>query len=271
MPHFTFAIALSTLMAAYALRKKSLSKDGAAGAFILGLATFSSNYWLFTIVLLIKADRKRLLEEDYEKSSERTVIQVICNGLVAGIVVTLYQGIFEMSKHPLSCFDRDKLSIVMIWIYVGHYACCAGDTWASEIGILNKSWPILITTFQRVPPGTNGGISQLGLLASFAGGAAIGLSAAITLALEQRCHGFPYEIVLIGAAAGLVGSLIDSVLGATVQRTLYSKKEGKIMSNANDKTTTVISGMDILDNHQVNFVCSVITSSLCGAVAWYLY
>jgi uncharacterized membrane protein len=53
MPHFTFAIALSTLMAAYALRKKSLSKDGAAGAFILGLATFSSNYWLFTIVLLV--------------------------------------------------------------------------------------------------------------------------------------------------------------------------------------------------------------------------
>jgi uncharacterized membrane protein len=53
MPHFLFAIALSTLLAVYALRKKSLSKDGAAGAFMLGLATFSSNYWLFTIVLLI--------------------------------------------------------------------------------------------------------------------------------------------------------------------------------------------------------------------------
>ncbi|KAJ2964826.1 hypothetical protein NQZ79_g381 [Umbelopsis isabellina] len=250
MPHFTFAIVLSTLMAAYALRKKSLSKDGAAGAFILGLTTFSSNYWLFTIVLLIKADRKRLLEEDYEKSSERTVIQVICNGLVAGIVVTLYQSLFETSQNQLSCFDRDKLSIVMIWMYIGHYACCAGDTWASEIGILNKSWPILITTFQRVPPGTNGGISELGMLASFAGGATMGLSAAVTLALEQHCHGFAYEIVLLGAAAGLVGSLIDSVLGATVQRTLYSKKEGKIVSNANDKNVTVISGMDILDNHQ---------------------
>lgn len=80
--------------------------------------------------------------------------------------------------------------------------------WASEIGILNKSWPILITTFQRVPPGTNGGISELGMLASFAGGATMGLSAAVTLALEQHCHGFAYEIVLLGAAAGLVGSLV---------------------------------------------------------------
>jgi uncharacterized membrane protein len=53
MPQYTFAVALSTLLAVYALRKKSLSKDGAAGAFMLGLVTFSSNYWFFAIVLLI--------------------------------------------------------------------------------------------------------------------------------------------------------------------------------------------------------------------------
>lgn len=87
--------------------------------------------------------------------------------------------------------------------------------WASEIGILNNSWPILITTFERVPPGTNGGISPLGLLASLVGGVAIGLSAAITLALEQPCHGFAYEIVLAGAAAGLIGSLVN---GVTIMR-----------------------------------------------------
>jgi uncharacterized membrane protein len=67
------------------------------------------------------------LEEDYEKSSERTIIQVICNGLVAGVVVTLYQMAYE-SQYPLSCFDQDKWSIIMIWMYIGHYACCAGDT-----------------------------------------------------------------------------------------------------------------------------------------------
>ncbi|TBU36320.1 integral membrane protein DUF92-domain-containing protein, partial [Dichomitus squalens] len=51
-----------------------------------------------------------------------------------------------------------------------HFACCLGDTLASELGILSRSPPILITTLKRVPPGTNGGLSVLGTLASVGGG-----------------------------------------------------------------------------------------------------
>jgi hypothetical protein len=40
---------------------------------------------------------------------------------------------------------------------IGVLSCCAGDTWAIEVGSVVSSTPILITTLKRVPPGTNGG------------------------------------------------------------------------------------------------------------------
>ncbi|KAI8886455.1 hypothetical protein K501DRAFT_244156 [Backusella circina FSU 941] len=281
MPGFLFAIVLSVLLVIHSRRKKSLTTDGAAGAFVLGMATFSADLYLFTVVLLgfflasskltkFKAERKRILEADYEASSERNVIQVICNGLMGGVAVTLYQMTCQDEKY--TCYDQARWSTVLLWSYIGHYACCAGDTWASELGILNNEWPILITRFKKVPPGTNGGVSGLGLAASLAGGLFVGLIGALSLYLEQPCHGVAYELVILGGVAGLGGSLIDSLLGATLQESLYSE-EKKIILNKRipDQTITVISGYPVLDNHQVNFITSVTTSVLCGLAAWCLY
>ncbi|KAG2219427.1 hypothetical protein INT45_010618 [Circinella minor] len=247
MSNFIFALSLSVLMVIHSRRKKSLSSSGAAGAFVLGMATFSSSYAYFSVVLLtfflasskltkFKADRKRLLETDYDKSSERTLMQVACNGLTGGIICGSLLGIYG---------------------------------WASELGILNRSWPISIIKFKKVPPGTNGGVSPLGLAASIGGGATVGLAGAIALAIQQPCHGLPWEIVALGGLAGLGGSLIDSILGATVQRTLYSDKRKMVVED--DKDATRISGWNILDNHQVNFVSSVLTSTICGVTAYYLH
>ncbi|ORY99395.1 integral membrane protein DUF92-domain-containing protein [Syncephalastrum racemosum] len=279
MPNWLLGFTVSTAIVVHSRRKKSLSPDGAAGAFVLGLATCTSTFAYFTVILLVfflasskltkfKAEKKRLLEADYEHSSERTLVQVICNGLVGGILVVLFQIYYENAP---GCFDQQRWASVILWAYLGHYGCCAGDTWASELGILSTSWPVSIITWRKVPPGTNGGLSALGLAASLAGGAAVGLSGALCLTLQRAtsCHGLAWEYIVVGALAGLGGSLIDSILGATVQRTLYSTKEKKVVNHL-ESDTEIVSGWDILDNHQVNFVSSVLTSALCGAAAYYI-
>ena len=70
--------------------------------------------------------------------------------------------------------------------------------------------------------GTNGGVSWVGLIVSALGGGFVGLLHYITLlysvdsvVLELAAPQWP--IILIGAIGGLIGSLVDSILGATLQ------------------------------------------------------
>ena len=133
-------------------------------------------------------------------------------------------------------------------------ACCNGDTWASEIGtVVGGSDPFLITSRKRVPrgkylvnltfnlktlkeyfafnnyflfTGTNGGVSWIGLIVSFFGGIVVGLFHYFTVlytvdsvVLELAAPQWP--IIVLGGVGGLLGSIIDSILGATLQ---YSGK-----------------------------------------------
>ncbi|RUS14834.1 integral membrane protein DUF92-domain-containing protein, partial [Jimgerdemannia flammicorona] len=176
-----------------------------------------------------KADRKRQLEDSYLEGGQRDIIQVLCNGLTAAVVLVVYRVWFGNGE--LACFEDERWARALVWAYVGHYASCNGDTWSSELGILNTQPPYLITTFRQVPPGTNGAVSPLGLAASLVGGLVVGTSAALVLATETPCSGYgELALVIVGAVGGLGGSLLDSILGATIEQTLYSPTKGKIVS-----------------------------------------
>jgi len=75
--------------------------------------------------------------------------------------------------------------------------------------------------FSKVPKGTNGGVSFAGLLVSFGGGLAVGLGYYLGVIIGGSAHldNAPNQLflILLGGVAGLIGSLIDSMLGATVQ------------------------------------------------------
>lgn len=116
-------------------------------------------------------------------------------------------------------------------------ACCNGDTWASELGTaFGTDDPILITSWRRVPRGTNGGISLIGTIFSTLGGLCIGISHYLAVLYFSDKTLWIYAppqwpIILLSAFAGFFGSFIDSILGATLQYSGNSSHSSLINEN----------------------------------------
>jgi uncharacterized protein (TIGR00297 family) len=96
--------------------------------------------------------------------------------------------------------------------FVASLGAAFADTAESEIGQLFSRTPRLITTLQRVPPGTDGAISVPGTLA---GVGAAGLTAVLGLALGMLET--PAAALLV-AVASFLGTVADSLIGALSSR-----------------------------------------------------
>jgi len=64
----------------------------------------------------------------------------------------------------------------------------------------------------------------------------------------------------------LLGSIIDSILGASLQFSGKDVKTGKIVEVSRDGVVP-ISGKMVLDNHSVNLISSILTALLLPKVA----
>lgn len=100
--------------------------------------------------------------------------------------------------------------------YAGAIAAVTADTWATELGVLARRPPVLITTWRPVEPGRSGAVSAVGTLGGVAGAALIAFVSALTWNPPGGA-GSPVALALAAWAAGIIGMLIDSVLGATVE------------------------------------------------------
>lgn len=274
---------LALIVAAYGYRKSSLSASGAVAAALIGWATLAPSFRAGLVLLaffFVSSKFTELREEekavdDSHKSGggQRDWKQVACNGLIPAIL-TVTAGILTGGMDgPL----RPATAPVLASLYagfLGYFGCCCGDTWASELGQLSPEEPRLITTLRPVRKGTNGGVTWAGLGASVAGGLFIGLvfytfgvispSSNSAAAIQQ------WKLIPLGLAAGLVGSIIDSILGATVQFTGYNRTTGKI-TGRNGPDVTAISGLAVLDNNLVNAVSATMTAALTALAALRLF
>ncbi|KAI9713413.1 MAG: hypothetical protein M1820_000795 [Bogoriella megaspora] len=225
----------------------------------------------------------------------RTHIQVLANSAVASVLILLhaYKLSTESNRARSECwaYGRDLLVVGII----ANYAAVASDTFSSELGILSKSEPFLITSFppRHVPRGTNGGITLTGLAAGALGSLAIAFTA---LLLTPFCDnwswqnrvGFTAAITLVG----LVGSVWDSILGGLLQASVVDVRTGKIIEGEGGRKVLITSltdegkdkhgqkkpssrrlesGRDLLSNNGVNLLMAASVSvgaMVVAARAW---
>jgi len=267
---------LGLLLALVGYKKKSLDASGALAAIGVGFgsiyadarfgAALASFFFTSSAVTRVRADVKKKVEEDYKVGGGRNAMQVFANGFVPTMIALAFVfggGAFGSSSALASA-------------YLAYYACCGGDTWASELGVLSKSKPRLITNWTReVTPGTNGGVTALGWAASASGGAAVGAAfhvgqtALRAFASDSLVAHAPSNALLVigfSALAGVFGSLVDSVLGATIQFSGYCKERKRVVSKPGP-TVTRISGLEVLSNSMVNLVSGIITAVIAYALA----
>ena len=192
--------------------------------------------------------------------------RVLCNGGIPTLLALAAFGAVGFGEVALSAAAHPSYT-ALGGSFLGYYACCCGDTWASELGILSQGLPRLVTTLRPVRKGTNGAVSGLGLAASLGGGLFIGL----VFFLAAAACGCPQPLVVpLAAGFGLLGSLIDSVVGATLQYSGYCWDSQKVVQHPGVNVTP-ITGRPLLTNNGVNLVSASLSAVLCAAATLRLF
>ena len=255
------AFGAAALIAGSAWRVRMLTVSGAVAAAVLGGTVTAAGGWSWGIVLIVFFVTSSILSlithrlrpqqgRNVQRGSNRDAWQVFANGGVAMLCAVAW--VFG---------DRDWIAAA----FIASLATAAADTWATEIGAFSRFRPRLITTFRPVERGVSGGVSILGTLATVAGASCIALAGATLIDLSTIT---PWTLFTGVAAAGVIGSLADSLLGATVQIHYRCPDCDEITERTVHRcgTPTVTErGIRFMTNDTVN-VTAIVIGAIAGAL-----
>ena len=256
---------ISFFIAYTAYQKQSLTLDGSIGATFMGTVMYATSGIFGSIMMVLfflsssvlshfNKSKKKKVARQFDKTGRRDILQVFANGGVGLIHSILYY----MTNNP------------SYLVFLGiSFAAANADTWATELGILNKKDPLSLRTFKRVEKGTSGAVSLFGTLSALIGSMLIGIFATMGLSfLNIGEPGFEYlrafQMVTLG---GFIGSMIDSILGATVQGVYYSEEmDGETEKKEyNGKPNLLVRGLSFVNNDLVNFLSIGIASIILAS------
>jgi len=267
---FLFGTIFSLIIALLAFKGDALSISGTIAAMLLGAVVYWFGGWVWFLLLSAfflssswfthyKEKEKETVCKEFAKPGPRDLLQVLANGALPSLIAVGHYF------YPLGD---------LFVLFAGIIAAVNADTWATEVGILSKSRPRLFIGWKKVAVGTSGAVSAMGTAYAFLGSLFIAVAA---IALKVMDKGFAAvglnSIVVFVAAVsvgGLVGTLVDSLMGATVQ-TMYwcpkCKKETERVIHKCGTATSHKRGFKWFDNDVVNLFSSLAG----GAVALGLF
>ncbi len=275
MGQLAVGLFLSALIGGLGYWRHALSVSGMAGAILVGTVVFGLGGWVWGLLLVTffvssswlshyrRADKEPVADK-FAKGSRRDLGQTLANGGLGAALAAAYAGTSE----PW-----------LFMAFIGVMATVNADTWATELGVLSRVPPRLVTTGEEVAPGTSGGVTRLGIWASLAGALLIGaMAAALSQARSLLGSGVwslqAASYAILAVVGGLTGSLFDSLLGATVQAIYYCDWCGRETENPIHrcgKVTRSVRGWGWVNNDVVNVLASALGGLVAALLAWLVW
>ena len=206
-----WGLAVVVALGALAFFSGALNRGGSLAGLAVGGCVWLGTGWRGVLVLLVfvtlgtvTSRWRRRAEAGSRHEPPRRAENVLANGTVAAAC-----GL-------LAATQLDSWAVVAM---VGALAAATADTVGGELGIAAGGRTWLLTNARPVTAGADGGVSAVGTLCTVLGAAAIAALAVALGLLTPRAAGWV-------AVAGTAGALLDSLLGATLERRGLLDNEG---------------------------------------------
>ncbi|MBP2134588.1 uncharacterized protein (TIGR00297 family) [Methanomicrobium sp. W14] len=208
------AIVISFAFGLISYKMKAADLSGLFSAALMGILiiVFADITWFF-VMLTFFILGSGFTKYKYEKKKAEGVAE--SRGGVRGFLNVFANGLISLCAAVLFGIYQDN---VFAAVFIGSVSAAMADTTASELGMLGKT-PYLITTLEKVPKGTDGGVTLFGEIAAVT-------ASVILCAISYFLNVATLGIAIAGIAAGFVGTNVDSLVGATLERRGILKNTG---------------------------------------------
>lgn len=232
--------------------RQALTRGGALAAVLVGFSALRGFGWCGALLLGTFFTSGSALSRKFERALEsgdpvsRRALQVVANGGVAAL-----SGMRAAGNQR-----EDRFAM-----FAGSLAAATADTWATAIGATSPASPRLILSGRQVRPGVSGGVTTRGTVASLVGAMLVG---AISGALGRSGR-----LSVAVSMGGIAGSIVDSLLGETLQVRYRATDAGHTVERRDSATSIRVSGVPYLNNDAVNLACTM-TGALLSTLLYRL-